>query len=33
MKVYYWSPFILNVATTTAVINSIKSINKFCWKL
>ena len=29
MKLYYWSPFISNVATTTAVINSIKSINKY----
>ncbi len=29
MKVYYWSPFISNVATTRAVINSIKSIKKF----
>ena len=29
MKVYYWSPFISHVATTTAVINSIKSIGKY----
>ncbi len=29
MKVYYWSPFISYVATTSAVINSIKSIKKF----
>ena len=29
MKVYYWCPFISNVATTSAVINSIKSIKKF----
>ena len=29
MKVFYWSPFISYVATTNAVINSIKSINKF----
>ncbi len=29
MKVYYWSPFISHVATTTAVINSIKSISKY----
>ncbi len=29
MKIYYWSPFISSVATTTAVINSIKSIKKF----
>ena len=29
MKVYYWCPFISNVATTSSVINSIKSIKKF----
>lgn len=29
MKVFYWSPFISEVATTYAVINSIKSIKKF----
>ena len=29
MKVYYWSPFITEVATTYAVINSIQSIHKF----
>lgn len=29
MKIYYWSPFINYVATTNAVINSIKSINKY----
>jgi len=29
MKAYYWCPFISNVATTSAVINSIKSIKKF----
>jgi len=29
MKIFYWSPFISEVATTYAVINSIKSINKF----
>ncbi len=29
MKVFYWSPFISEVATTYAVINSIKSIHKF----
>lgn len=29
MKVFYWSPFITEVATTYAVINSIKSIHKF----
>jgi glycosyltransferase involved in cell wall biosynthesis len=32
MKVYYWSPFITEVATTSSVINSIKSINKFSKK-
>ena len=29
MKIYYWSPFINYVATTNAVINSIKSIKKY----
>ncbi len=29
MKVFYWSPFISEVATTFAVANSIKSIHKF----
>ena len=29
MKVYFWCPFISNVATTSAVINSIKSIKNF----
>ena len=29
MKLYYWSPFFSNVATEKAVINSIKSMNKF----
>jgi glycosyltransferase involved in cell wall biosynthesis len=29
MKVFYWSPFISEVATTFAVINSIKAIKKF----
>ena len=29
MKLYYWSPFISNVATEKAVVNSIKSVKKF----
>ncbi|MDB9827291.1 glycosyltransferase [Candidatus Pelagibacter sp.] len=29
MKIYYWSPFISYVATTSSVINSLISINKF----
>ena len=29
MKIYYWCPFIGKVATISAVINSIKSLNKF----
>ena len=29
MKVFYWSPFISEVATTFVVANSIKSIHKF----
>ena len=29
MKVYYWCPFINPVATVTAVLNSIISLNKF----
>ncbi len=32
MKLYYWSPFISNVATEKAVINSIKSVSKFSKK-
>ena len=32
MKVFYWSPFISEVATTFAVINSIKSIRNFSKK-
>ncbi len=32
MKVFYWSPFISEVATTFAVINSIKSIHSFSEK-
>ncbi len=29
MKIFYWCPFIGNVATIDAVLNSIKSINKY----
>ena len=29
MKLYYWSPFISNIATEKAVVNSIKSVKKF----
>ena len=29
MKIFYWSPFLSNIATIDAVIRSIKSINKF----
>ncbi len=29
MKIFYWCPFIGNVATINAVLNSIKSINKY----
>ena len=32
MKLYYWSPFISNVATEKAVINSIKSVMRFSKK-
>ena len=32
MKVFYWSPFTSEVATTFAVINSIKSIHSFSEK-
>ena len=32
MKLYYWSPFFSNVATEKAVINSVKSFNKFSKK-
>ena len=27
MKIFYWSPFLSNIATVDSVINSIKSIN------
>ncbi len=33
MKIFYWCPFIGNVATIDAVINSIDSINKYSKKL
>ena len=29
MKIFYWSPFLSNIATIDSVINSIKSIKKF----
>lgn len=29
IKIYYWCPFISNVATVKAVYNSVKSLNKF----
>ena len=29
MKIFYWCPFIGNVATINAVLNSIKSINRY----
>jgi len=29
MKIFYWSPFLSNIATIDAVVNSIKSIKKF----
>ena len=28
-KIYYWAPFIDNVATVKAVYNSVKSLNKY----
>ena len=28
-KIFYWSPYLTNVATIKAVINSIKSIKKY----
>ena len=33
MNFYYWSPFISNVATVKAVINSAISIKKFSQKI
>tara|TARA_Y100000992_G_scaffold302671_1_gene278195 strand:+ start:6436 stop:7578 length:1143 start_codon:yes stop_codon:yes gene_type:complete len=29
MKIFYWSPFLSNIATVDSVVNSIKSIKKF----
>ena len=29
MKIFYWSPFLSNIATIDSVVNSIKSIKKF----
>ena len=29
MKLFYWSPFLSNIATISAVINSINSIKKY----
>ena len=29
MKVFYWSPFLSNIATIDAVLNSMKSITMF----
>ena len=29
MKLFYWSPFLSNIATISAVINSINSLKKF----
>ena len=29
MKIFYWSPFLSNIATIDAVINSVKSIIKY----
>ena len=31
MKIYYWSPHISHVATVSAVINSIKSVQKYSY--
>ena len=28
-KIFYWSPYLTNVATIEAVINSIKSVKKY----
>ena len=32
MKIYYWSPFISYVATTSSVVNSLIAIKKFSKK-
>ena len=29
MKLFYWSPFLSNIATVDAVVNSITSIKKY----
>ena len=29
MKIFYWSPFLSNIATVDAVLNSINSLIKF----
>ena len=29
MKLFYWSPFLSNIATIDAVINSINSLNRY----
>ena len=29
MKIYYWCPFLTNIATIKSVIKSAKSINKY----
>ena len=29
MKLFYWSPFLSNIATVDAVINSIKSLKRY----
>ena len=29
MKIFYWSPFLSNIATIDAVVSSIKSIQKY----
>ena len=29
MKIFYWSPFLSNIATIDAVLNSIKSLNSY----
>ena len=29
MKLFYWSPFLSNIATVDAVINSINSIKRY----
>ena len=29
MKLFYWSPFLSNIATVDAVVNSVNSIKKY----